>query len=107
MRALMSDQQTSVRDIAETPRVAAVAVEFPPHRHDQDEAIATLAGFAGQDFRRFAASAGVRARHLALPMHRYAELSGFSEANDAFIDIAVELAERSLLNALGAAGLQP
>lgn len=110
MRPLMSGSQTSeLGETADsvTPRVASVAVEFPPHHHGQQETITALAGFAGQDFWRFAESSGVRARHHALPLHRYAELSSFTEANDAFIDIAVELGERALRSALDKAGLAP
>jgi hypothetical protein len=57
-------------DIA-TPSVAAVAVEFPPHRHSQDEVISALADFAGPEFRRFAATSGVATRQLALPLSQY------------------------------------
>jgi alkylresorcinol/alkylpyrone synthase len=106
MRPLMSGSQTSTAG-STTPRVASVAVEFPPHHHGQQETVTTLAGFAGEDFWRFAESSGVRARHHALPLHRYAELSGFTEANDAFIDVAVELGERALRSALNKAGLAP
>jgi len=74
-----------------TPSVASVAVEFPSHRHSQDEVITALADFAGPEFRRFAATSGVETRHLALPLSRYRELSGFTEANDAYLDIALEL----------------
>ncbi|BCQ07965.1 polyketide synthase-like Pks10 [Mycobacterium heckeshornense] len=90
-----------------SPSVAAVAVDFPPHRHSQDEIVATLAGFAGPEFHRFATSSGVQARHLALPLSRYAQLSGFTEANDAFIEIALELGERTLLSAFDAAKVKP
>lgn len=107
MRPLMFSKQTPAAHLMDMPSVASVAVEFPQHYHGQDEAIAALADFAGPEFRRFAVSSGVEARHLALPMHRYAELSGFTEANDAFIEIAVELSERALLSALDAARIEP
>ena len=90
-----------------TPSVAAVAVEFPPYRHSQDEVISALADFAGPDFRRFAASSGVSTRQLALPLSRYREISGFTEANDTYLDIALELGERVLSSALASAGMQP
>jgi alkylresorcinol/alkylpyrone synthase len=91
----------------ETPSVAAVAVEFPPNRHSQDEVISVLADFAGPEFRRFAATSGVETRQLALPLPRYRELSGFTEANDAFLEIALDLGERALSSALATAGLKP
>ncbi|MGB6209537.1 type III polyketide synthase [Mycobacterium sp.] len=93
-------------DIA-TPSIAGVAVEFPPNRHSQDEVIAALSDFAGPEFRRFAATSGVATRHLALPLSRYRQLSGFTEANEAYLDIALELSERALLSALDAANVKP
>jgi alkylresorcinol/alkylpyrone synthase len=95
-----------IPDIA-TPAVAAVAVEFPPHRHSQDEVISALADFAGPEFRRFAAKSGVATRQLALPLSQYRQLSGFTEANDAYLDIALELGERALSSALATAGMEP
>jgi alkylresorcinol/alkylpyrone synthase len=89
------------------PSVAAVAVEFPPNRHSQDEVISALADFAGPEFRRFAATSGVATRQLALPLSRYRHLSGFTEANDAYLDIALELGERALSSALAKAGMKP
>jgi len=90
-----------------TPAVASVAVEFPPHRHSQDEVITALADFAGPEFRRFAATSGVETRHLALPLSRYRQLSGFTEANEAYLDIALELGERSLKSAMEIAEIEP
>jgi alkylresorcinol/alkylpyrone synthase len=90
-----------------TPSVASVAVEFPPNRHTQDEVIGALSDFAGPEFQRFAAKSGVATRHLALPLSRYRELSGFTEANDAYLDIALELGERSIKSALAQAGIEP
>lgn len=89
------------------PSVAAVAVEFPPHRHSQEEVISALAGFAGPEFQRFAATSGVATRQLALPLSRYPQLSGFTEANEEYLDIALELGERSLSSALAKAGMKP
>jgi alkylresorcinol/alkylpyrone synthase len=90
-----------------TPSVASVAVEFPPHRHSQDEVITALADFAGPEFRRFAATSGVATRQLALPLSRYRQLNGFTEANEAYLDIALELGERALLSALATAEIEP
>lgn len=90
-----------------TPSVASVAVEFPPHRHSQDEVITALADFAGPEFRRFAATSGVETRQLALPLSRYRQLSGFTEANEAYLDIALELGERSLKSAMETAEIEP
>jgi alkylresorcinol/alkylpyrone synthase len=91
----------------ETPSVSSVAVEFPSHRHSQDEVITALADFAGPEFRRFAATSGVETRQLALPLSRYRQLSGFTEANDAYLEIALELGERALLSAFAKAEIEP
>jgi alkylresorcinol/alkylpyrone synthase len=87
--------------------VAGVAVKFPQHRHSQDDTIKALTNFAGPEFRRFALSSGVEYRHTALPLSRYSRLSGFTEANDAYIDVALDLAEQALLAALDEAKVKP
>jgi alkylresorcinol/alkylpyrone synthase len=89
------------------PSVAGVAVTFPPNRYTQDETIGALTDFAGPEFRRFALSSGVEFRNTALPLSRYGKLSGFTEANDAYIEIALDLAEQAMLAALDQAKLQP
>lgn len=69
--------------------------------------MAALSDFASPDFQRFAAHSGVATRQLALPLGRYSKLSGFTEANDEYLDIALELSERALLAALDRAGIAP
>jgi alkylresorcinol/alkylpyrone synthase len=89
------------------PAIAGVAIKFPSNRYTQDEAIGALTDFAGPEFRRFALSSGVEFRNTALPLSRYSRLSGFTEANDAYIDVALELAEQALLAALDQAKVKP
>jgi len=96
-----------VSDDKTAPAIAAAAVEFPPNYHSQHEVIDALVNVAGPEFVRFAEASGVQARHLALPLSRYAELSGFTEANAAYLDIAVDLGEAAMRSAISAAGLQP
>lgn len=103
----LPDWKTLTDNTTGTPAVAAVATEFPPHRHSQDEVMAALGDFAGPEFRRFANTSGVETRQLALPLSQYPDLTGFTEANDAYLDIALELGERSLLSALDAAKVDP
>ncbi len=69
--------------------------------------MAALSDFASPDFQRFATHSGVATRQLALPLGRYSKLSGFTEANDEYLDIALELSERALLAALDRAGIAP
>ena len=89
------------------PFVAGVAVKFPPNRYTQKEAIRALTNFAGPEFQRFALSSGVEFRNTALPLSRYSQLSGFTEANDAYIDVALDLAEQALVAALDQAKVKP
>lgn len=46
-------------------------------------------------------------RNLALPLDRYPQLSGFTEANSAYIDVATDLGEQAVRSALDAAHLDP
>jgi alkylresorcinol/alkylpyrone synthase len=89
------------------PALVAAAVEFPSHRHSQDDVITALANAAGPEFLRFASASGVQTRHLALPLDRYPRLSGFTEANRAYLEVALEIGERALLNALDSAKIRP
>jgi alkylresorcinol/alkylpyrone synthase len=90
-----------------TPSVAAVAVEFPPYQVSQAEALSGLTGFCGPEFDRFGANAGVEKRQIAMPLAEYGTLSGFTEANDKFIEVALTLGERAILAALDAADVKP
>jgi alkylresorcinol/alkylpyrone synthase len=89
------------------PSVAGVAVKFPPNRYTQDETIGALTEFAGPDFRRFAQNSGVEFRNIALPVSRYGQLSGFTEANDTFVEIALDLSEQALRAAFDQAKVKP
>jgi len=89
------------------PRIAGTAVAFTPHRYDQDEVATTLVSVGGPEFLRFARTSGVQTRSLALPLSRYPVLSGFTEANDAYIRVAAELGERAVRAALQAAHVAP
>ncbi|MER7663585.1 3-oxoacyl-[acyl-carrier-protein] synthase III C-terminal domain-containing protein [Streptomyces sp. NPDC096193] len=93
--------------------VAAVRTALPPHRYAQDdltEPIGDLCLPPEADravLRRLHASAGVRTRHLALPIEQYAELGDFGQCNDAWMAAGLELAEEALTGALEEAGLEP
>lgn len=96
--------------------IAAVRGALPGYRHAQAEITDALAGGVlgssggpadERALRALHAACGVRTRHLVLPLERYATLSGFGEANDAFIAAGVDLGEQAITEALAAAGLGP
>ncbi len=95
----------------------AVEPVLPTHRHDQDEIAAELAplltepGPRRELLHRLHANAGVRTRHLALPLSRYAHLTtrpdAFEAANAVFAQVGLDLAEQAVKGALASAGLAP
>jgi alkylresorcinol/alkylpyrone synthase len=93
--------------------IAAVHTVLPPHRYAQEdltEPIGDLCLSPGANravLRRLHASAGVRTRHLALPIERYAGLGDFGQSNDAWMAAGLQLGEEALTGALKKAGLRP
>lgn len=91
--------------------VVSVAPALPEHRYPQHEitemfAELVLPPSADQSLlRRFHSSAGVEQRHLALPLEDYRNLTSFGQANDAFIEVGLELAEQAVRSALEQAHL--
>lgn len=94
-------------------RIAAVSTVLPEHRYTQVEITELFAdvclGPQGKRdvLNRLHTSASVTTRHLALPLERYAGLADFTEANDAFLEVAVDLGARAVQEALDLAGLHP
>lgn len=93
--------------------LAGVQGVLPPHCYSQAEITETFAdlclppGESRALVRRLHSSAQVRTRHLALPLSDYAKLADFTAANDAFLDVAVDLGAQAVLAALSEAGLSP
>ena len=94
-------------------RVLSVHGVLPEHRYEQAEIteVFTRTMLRGKvDEKvvgRLHGNAGVRTRHLVLPIERYAELADFGESNDRFIEAGVELGARAVTDALKAVGLTP
>jgi alkylresorcinol/alkylpyrone synthase len=94
-------------------RILSVAGALPEHRYRQEEITASFVEsmmHAEVDRRvveRFHANAGVETRHTALPLEAYADLADFGASNDAFIEHAVALGSRAVVDALKAVDLAP
>ncbi|MFJ9519929.1 type III polyketide synthase [Kitasatospora sp. NPDC101801] len=94
-------------------RIVAVTGVVPPHGYRQQQvtdALATLRRSDGDGralLDRVHRSAGVTTRHLALPLPDYAGLTGFGQANDAFIAAALTLGEQAVGEALAESGMTP
>ncbi|MBE7186931.1 type III polyketide synthase [Jatrophihabitans endophyticus] len=93
--------------------LSAVRAVLPKHVYPQEQLSAEFAELCLEDpskhkvMARLHQSAKVDTRHLALPIEAYRDLDGFTDANTAFIDVAVELGSEAVLGALEDAGLTP
>ncbi|GAA4534223.1 type III polyketide synthase [Nonomuraea ferruginea] len=87
-----------------------VRTVLPDHRYEQEEITEAFARLTAADeglLKRFHTATGVTGRNLALPLDDYAKLESFGRANDAYVEIALDLGERAIAGALDKAGLPP
>ena len=66
-----------------------------------------LTEFAEPGLMRSAKTTGVDHRSLAPPLSRYPNLTAFTEANNAYLEVAVDLGEQAIRKALAAATIEP
>ena len=93
------------------PQIAGVGSAFPGQYYRQEEIVAALKRhWAGrmdnpQVLDRLHMRVGVDGRHLALPIDAYDDLDTWGKSNNAWIEVAEELAEQATCRALARAGL--
>jgi len=94
-------------------QILSVRGTLPEHCYPQQQITDAFAAVIAQGslderlLRRFHANAGVRQRHLALPLEAYADLRDFGQSNDLFIEAAVRLGSQAVVDALKAVDLTP
>lgn len=93
-------------------RISAVGKAFPPHYYNQDELLEAFkrvwsARFFNQErLEALHRNVLVGGRYLALPMEQYEErVTSWGAANDAWIEVAQEVGEAAVRDALQRAGL--
>ncbi len=93
--------------------ILSVGTALPPNRYDQEELLRAFTRAWSQEHHnprrveQLHRAVLVGGRNLALPIDRYEKLTGFGEANDAFIRVGTDLGEQAIRSALADANLAP
>lgn len=93
--------------------IAAAASALPKHKYDQTVLLNALTKFWGakldnpQFIQRLHQRVGVDTRHLALPMTEYEGITTWGQANNHWIDVALDLSEEALRRAFDRAAVLP
>ena len=94
-------------------RIAAVASAFPRQYYRQGQIAEALKRHWDEGLGnpkvldRLSTRVGVEGRYLALPIEAYDDLTTWGKSNNAWIEVAEDLAEQSICRALASAGLTP
>ena len=92
-------------------RIAGVASAFPRHYYRQQEVTSALKRHWSKGLEnpevldRLLTRVGVDGRYFALPIEAYDDLTTWGKSNNAWIEIAEDLAEQSICRALTRSGL--
>jgi alkylresorcinol/alkylpyrone synthase len=95
------------------PHILSAAAALPGNYVDQETLLAAFRAEWGRKhfnlerLEQLHRAVRVGGRHLALPLHRYAEMDSFAQRNDAWIAAATDLGEEALKQALLRADLRP
>jgi len=94
-------------------KIAGVGSAFPKHYYDQELLVAALKNYwrdrlPNPDILgRLEESMKVDGRYTARPIEFYENMSTWGEANDVWIEVAMEIGEQALCRALASAGVEP
>jgi alkylresorcinol/alkylpyrone synthase len=94
-------------------QILSAASAFPRNYYSQDVLCRALEEYWGDKLenpalmRRLQRHTGVEGRYLSLPLHAYAKLSSWGEANNLWIQTAVELGKQAVCRGLNQAGFSP
>jgi alkylresorcinol/alkylpyrone synthase len=95
------------------PVIAAVGRALPRHYADQETLIAAFrdawrgAHFNVERLEELHRAVQVSGRHLAVPIEQYKELASFARRNEVWVEVAVDLGEAAVRDALRHAALEP